>query len=49
MGYLDQNLHTYLFKYCSATGMQNDKALSRIVFVFLQNLLTALHTFLGKA
>ena len=23
MGYLDQILHTYLFKYCPATGMQS--------------------------
>ena len=24
MGYKDQILHTYLFQYCPAAGMQND-------------------------
>ena len=34
MGYLDQILHTYLFQFCQATGMQNgDEGLPIIILV----------------
>ena len=32
MGYLDQSSYTYLFKYCPATGMQNDVRVCRASF-----------------